>query len=263
MIKILLLLSLLSSTIILSASSSFNLFGLIKNGKLEIVQNLLIKANQTTKQQLISMVDENGRNALITSLERYQPEIARVLLEHGADVNQHDSKGHTALHWALYRKEIDIAETLIDAGADVNHNGPEGEMPALLWVAVHTELKDHDYLIHQLIDAGANVDARDSGGYTALAISSMNGHGDCVKRLLEKNADPNLISRHNHHSPLYLAAMNGYEHIVNDLINTPTIDFDIKDVKGFTALDIAKRNGRRKIATLIESAMNKEQQEEL
>eukprot|EP00944_MAST-04C_sp_MAST-4C-sp1_P003503 g3503.t1 len=226
------------------------------NGKFARVKKILEKADEEKKKEILNTVDSNGRNALISALERFQPNIARLLIEHGADVNQHDSKQHTALHWALWRKEIEIAETLIEKGADVNHTGPQGEKPALLWVAVHTELKDHDYLMHQMIDAGADVDARDLGGMTALAISAMNGHEACVKALLKRNANPDLISYETRFSPLYLAAMNGYESIARDLVEAGA-DLAIKDSRGFTALDIAKRNGRRKIVSIIESALEK------
>ena len=94
------------------------------NGKFERVKKILEKADEEKKKEILNTVDSNGRNALISALERFQPDIARLLIEHGADVNQHDSGQHTALHWALWRKEIDIAELLIEKGADVNHTGP-------------------------------------------------------------------------------------------------------------------------------------------
>lgn len=48
-------------------------------------------------------------------LERY-----RFLLEAGADVNAKDKGGHTPLHWACITGRVDVARLLLDHGADPN-----------------------------------------------------------------------------------------------------------------------------------------------
>ena len=42
-----------------------------------------------------------------------------------------------------------------------------------------------------LLDKGANVDAADSNGATALILSAYQGHEPCVRLLLEAGADKN------------------------------------------------------------------------
>ena len=138
---------------------------------------------------------------------------------------------------------------MIEKGCDVNHPG-HTDKPALLWVAAHVELKDHDYLLHQLVDAGANVDARDNNGDTALIISSMNGHENCVKALLEKKANPNLMN-YRRQSALFVAAMNGHTGIAKDLLNAGA-DMDVKSSDNLSAYEIAKRNGRRHIYDMMD-----------
>ena len=237
------------------------LIALAKHGSVESMKKHLAKAKTPEeKQEMLNIVDKNGRNALISALERFQPDAARLLIDEGIDINATDTKGHTSLHWALWRKEIDIAELLIEKGVDVNHAGPN-DKPALLWVAVHVELKDHDYLMHQLIDAGAELDVQDSNGYTALALSAMNGHEDCVKALLKRGANPNKLSYKMSHSALFLAALNGYTEIARDLVEAGA-ELGLKDSNGHTPLDIAKRNTRREIVTIIEDAMAKNSRKE-
>ena len=48
--------------------------------------------------------------------------------------------------------------------------------------------------IRRLLREGANLDARDEGGLTAVAIAADFGHRDAVKLLLEKGADPSPVA---------------------------------------------------------------------
>lgn len=59
-------------------------------------------------------------------------EIARLLLDAGADVNAH-KRGQTALHWAARGGQVEMAELLLERGADVGAKAitPEGEATPL------------------------------------------------------------------------------------------------------------------------------------
>jgi len=50
-------------------------------------------------------------------------------------------------------------------------------------------LHHHDLLVSDLLEAGADVDATDSDGYTALMVACLNGYDDTVELLLEYDAD--------------------------------------------------------------------------
>jgi ankyrin repeat protein len=56
------------------------------------------------------------------SVEGGEParETARLLLEHGADINAEDDWGRTSLMWAAERATVDTVQFLIDSGADIN-----------------------------------------------------------------------------------------------------------------------------------------------
>ena len=46
-------------------------------------------------------------------------DVAKVLIQNGADVNAEDKKT-TALHWAAEKGHVDVVKVLIQNGADVN-----------------------------------------------------------------------------------------------------------------------------------------------
>ena len=48
----------------------------------------------------------------------------------------------------------------------------------------------NEALTEKLLDAGAQVDAHDKDGNTALMLASRNGHVDVVRTLLARGADP-------------------------------------------------------------------------
>lgn len=64
--------------------------------------------------------------ALSTAAARGNPEIVRVLLARGADVDGRDAGGGTALIWACNGGFVECARLLLEAGADVHLRNDDG-----------------------------------------------------------------------------------------------------------------------------------------
>jgi len=76
-------------------------------------------------------------------------EKARLLLEHGGNVNI-CTDGNTPLIWAIDQNHSDLAKFLIDNGADINHPGDSGHKP--LTVAKKMNMQE---IVRILIQKGA------------------------------------------------------------------------------------------------------------
>ena len=92
-------------------------------------------------------------------------DIAKVLLDHGANINGSDRTGWTALHLAV-RRPIHVLNWLISNHADVNARNQDGDTP--LMTASSYSLTQP---VRVLIENGADVSIKDNNGQTAINIA--------------------------------------------------------------------------------------------
>ena len=63
-------------------------------------------------------------------------ELAKFLLDHGADVNARDADGHTPLQFAVNRRDLDMIRLLLDAQADPDTKDGSGQTPVSIAVSI-------------------------------------------------------------------------------------------------------------------------------
>ena len=120
-------------------------------------------------------------------------EMARLLIEHRADVNFQDSSGSTPLQTASRRGNEAVAAVLIANGADVNARDPLG------LTALHEAAGGgHVAVVELLIENGADVNARtlpegNHSGYAPIYSAGRSGHFDVVALLREYGAVPTSV----------------------------------------------------------------------
>lgn len=85
-----------------------------------IVQHLLAAGSNIDEQ------DGYGRTAISLCCFDSHLNIARTLLEHGADVTITDGKGWLPWHWAIYGGAAEMLELYMDHGCDLNAVGEDG-----------------------------------------------------------------------------------------------------------------------------------------
>jgi ankyrin repeat protein len=114
---------------------------------------------------------------------------------------------------AAMKRDIDAVRTLLKNGADVNAAQGDG-MTALHWAARNGDAE----LTQMLLFAGANVKATTRlGGYTPLLMAAKQGHAAVIAALLTGGADAkaaNMLGT----TPLMLAAASGNAQAVTTLV---------------------------------------------
>ena len=101
------------------------------------------------------------------------------LLESGVNVNVKDKYGNTPLYYASTYGQLQIAKLIIEYGADVNIKC-YGSTP--LHQASYNRRTEVTKL---LLECNADVNVKDSIGWTPLLWASYNGHVDIVKLLVD------------------------------------------------------------------------------
>jgi len=101
------------------------------------------------------------------------------------------------------RGDVQAVRSLLERGADVNAAEGDG-MTALHWAA---DRGDTEVAV-LLIAASADVDAKTRiGGYTPLHLASRGGHAPLIMMLLEAGGNPRAVTTTSGVTPLHLAAM--------------------------------------------------------
>lgn len=102
------------------------------------------------------------------------------LLQSGTDPNlTHHS--NTALTYAARDGLTDIARLLIDQGADIDWIDSEGVTPLIL-----AAFKNHPDIVELLLDQGADTTVKDQWGRTALDYALRRGEEDAIAGLLQQ-----------------------------------------------------------------------------
>jgi hypothetical protein len=135
-----------------------------ENGFTTSVKRLLSIRNITVNVK----DDEYGATPLHWAAENGHIEIARLLLQNGAEVNAKDDNDSTPLHCAIIEHvHIDVLHLLVENGADLEARGING-MRALHWAA----FQGHLPLIQELISRyHVDINARERDGRTALWLA--------------------------------------------------------------------------------------------
>ncbi|HVG53112.1 MAG TPA: ankyrin repeat domain-containing protein [Vicinamibacterales bacterium] len=164
-------------------------------------------------------------------------ETVRILVNAGADVDAISGDGKTPLALAIFNGNYDVASFLVDSKADVNKADAQRFTP-LFWAVDRRNMEtapnfpwmvtaDPMPLIHKLLDAGANPNAlvnntprarmREGSPRivfaTALMRAAFAADLELVKLLLERGADPKILSKDSEtmlESAAGLAFIHGY-----------------------------------------------------
>jgi ankyrin repeat protein len=145
--------------------------------------------------------DMQRNTVLIRVAARGHEGVAKLLLEKGANVNAKGAYGMTPLMWVVSEADIEFAQLLLSYGADVNATAKNG-ITALMFAAgpVYIEEKGQygstasvstiggdEKIVKLLLDNGADVNAKDVNGNTAMFYAIQKGD-DRIKSLLRTYA---------------------------------------------------------------------------
>jgi ankyrin repeat protein len=186
-----------------ASAKSFNndceaLLHAVKNNNVKQVKTLL---KSTSPDCLYQMSDP--RTPLVMAAREGHLEIAKLLIQAGANVNKHASGDETPLMAASGNGNLGLVQFLIAKGASINKRLSDNGT-ALLIAAKHGNTE----VVSLLISKRAKVDVAIQGNGTPLICAVRNEHYDVAKILLEHGANPNKISRGDENAMYHAYASN-------------------------------------------------------
>jgi ankyrin repeat protein len=246
----------------------------------QLDRQLLFAAREKNAAEVIRLLDAGANpNSKMDSRPLLfwatSPEIVSLLIEAGADVAARNSRTETPLH--TYAGDVVILRILLAAGADPTAEDHRGNTPIELAAELEAPVRDEVLPLlraalppgggslwvaarlgeleraAELIDQGAEVDAVDPLGRTALHLAAYYGQVEMIRFLLESGADPNIKheipkSSQDLETPLVSAVRAGQREAVRVLI--PVTDPALRDVFG-AALGKSIEGNHVEIAALL------------
>ena len=214
-----------------------NIFAAAEVGDVEAIRKLLEAGTG------VNAPNKNGYTPLHLAVRNGQAEAAALLLEKGAKVNA-QRRGKTALDFA--GKNEALAKLLRGKGGLTSR---EIKAAGSIFTAASSGLVD---AVKKHLEAGADVNAKNKSGYTALHLAAKRGHDAVVAVLLEAKADVALASRSGKTALHYVADYNGNLDLAKRLIAAKA-PINVQDGRKRTPLNYALSRKRTELAELLRS----------
>ena len=211
--------------------------------------------------------NEYGATALLCAVQKGLPTVVQVLIDAGADVQTKNTNGELPLHFASFMGELGAVKLLVEAGADVRAT-QKGDTCLMLasgaghidtvrylvglpgvevntheekkgFTALHFAVQEgHADVVQVLIDAGADMEAKNSAGCSALLLAGFHGKLDVIKVLIKAGACV-CVTENNGDTCLMLASLYRHTETVRTLLCMPEVDVNHAKYNGSTSLHYA------------------------
>lgn len=161
------------------------LMGAAKNG-LDAVVNKLLERGANVHAQC------RWGNALLLAASSNSLPCVSALLAKGAEVNVRGENGSgevgwTPLHYAAWNGNLEMARQLLKAGANLNAVRQGDRTPLMEAAEAAWPTQKSLELVQFLCEAGADMNAEDANGDTALTLAGQRGRTPVVTFLLQHN----------------------------------------------------------------------------
>ena len=221
------------------------MFLLITERNWRPVANVIAEKGRTTALEEISPTARDGVLLILAAYLGDNEDALLLLNRNNLDLSREDlGVGTCALFIATERGHLEIVKVLLDAGVDLDSKDSTGQ--TALYRATR---RGDDILMRFLIQRGAALETKDDNGRTVFSANAKYCDDSHLRILLDAGADPNTTG-HDGISELYDAAAAGDVAYVRTLLRNGT-NPSITTKYGWTPLHWAANNGHLEVVKLL------------
>ncbi|CAD5119760.1 DgyrCDS8355 [Dimorphilus gyrociliatus] len=215
---------------------------------LELLLGKLSK-KEKIESQIVNSVNREGFSALHIGAAYGLTSIVELLAANSKiSIENKDDDENTAFHLAAANGHIEVCRTLYTKDRkSVHYENEESETP------LHLAAKSgQSIVVENLVEWGADKNARTAKLWTPLDFAASNGHLQTVRELIDNEVILNPEGKEKE-TPLHHACKNGHADVVKVLIEEGA-NVTALDEEGSNCLDLAIDNNHKDVAlVLVES----------
>ena len=200
------------------------------------LQKVLDAYRRITKDSVAAAATTHGLVNLMLVFCGEREKLRQTLEKFPLWMNARDATGWGPLHWATFVGREDIVRWLLQKGAVVSR--PEDRVTPVHVAAAWGKRES----LLELVDAGADVNARDPRGWTPVFWCAYSGKTKLLEALVKRGADVNLRDDHGR-TPLHIAAEQGYLSTVAALVGSGARQSVKESQTGRSPLHLAAQRG--------------------
>ncbi len=229
-----------------------------KAGNLELARLLIEKGADVNAKATAG----GGATVLCYAALGNNLEVIRELLKQGAAVNAPANSGMRPFYYAALSHGMAVAQLLISAGADLEAYGSADVDGRLYTSLMGAAFEGDSEMVELLLAKGAKIEGTGSTGDTALMSVAKTEHSEIVKLLLDKGANVNATGP-NGHTALIYAAYNGQLENIRLLLaaganpSAKSRDPDSPGGQEYDAISMARQQHHPEAEGLIAEALAK------
>ncbi|RXM29339.1 Ankyrin-1 [Acipenser ruthenus] len=162
----------------------------------------------------LHMPNKSGAVCLHAAAMRGHTAVVKALLLKGAHVDTTTKDSYSALHIAVQHCKPLVVQTLLGFGAQVQLKGGKARETPL---HIAARVKEGEKVAEMLLKSGADVNAEQENGETAMHIAARHGSLSMLQALIEEGGDLTCQSKAGE-NPLHIAVRHCHAPVVEEIL---------------------------------------------